>query len=263
MNVLISKLALFFIYPIGVFTVLVLLAILCWIFDKRGAGRILVGLGVVVILFSSSPIIANWLASRLESQFPPVAVSSLAESEVLVSLGGALAPPVAPRIQVELQGSSDRLLHAARVFKQGKTRRIYLTGGNVFPGYGVLGESHYAKLVLEGWGVPGNNIEIDDRSRTTYENAIETRNYLSEKGWINKPIILVTSALHMPRAVETFRAANIRVIAASTDVQVTGRTGPAVFQWLPSAAALQLTTVAWHEMVGLWYYRLRGWALAE
>ena len=63
------------------------------------------------------------------------------------------------------------------------------------------------------------------------------------------------------RSVATFQAAGIRLVPAATDVGVVAGASPAVFDWVPSAAALQLTTAALHEIAGLAYNRLRGWAL--
>jgi uncharacterized SAM-binding protein YcdF (DUF218 family) len=157
--------------------------------------------------------------------------------------------------------SSDRLLHTYRILRQGKANQAYVVGGNVFDGYFNASEAEFSRLLLREWGLPGNRVVIGERSRTTWENAIETRDWLSEQGLINKPVILVTSALHMPRAVETFRAAGVRVVPASTDIQVTADTAPSLFKWIPSVSALGLTTRAWHELVGLHYYRWRGWAL--
>ena len=74
--------------------------------------------------------------------------------------------------------------------------------------------------------------------------------------------MLVTSALHMPRAVAAFRGAGIRVVPAATDVRAAADHSPAVFDWVPSAAALELTTAALHEIAGLFYYRWRGWVPA-
>ena len=259
MEILFTKLVAFLIYPMGVITVLILAAIIVRMLGKVRTARTLIVLSVLVLIVCSSPFVAQRLAAYLEDQYPPVTIAELPASNVAVVLGGLLLPPLPPRNQIELVGSSDRLLHAARIYKQGKIKHIYLSGGNVFDGFAPKDESAYGQSLLEEWGVPLNRIGTGGESRTTYQNAIETRNYLSKNGWINKPVLLITSALHMPRAVETFRAAGVKVIPAATDIQVTTSTTPAIFGFLPSAGALQLTTRAWHELAGVWYYRYRGW----
>jgi DUF218 domain len=52
---------------------------------------------------------------------------------------------------------------------------------------------------LVEWGVPRTAILVDARSRTTRENAVETERILTARG--ARSLLLVTSALHMSRAV--------------------------------------------------------------
>ncbi len=244
----------------GFFCLLLVLALLLRLGGGRFLPRLLVFVATAVLVTASIPRVAQYTAAYLENQYPPVPVGALPRAEVAVMLGGVLALPKPPRIRAELVGSSDRLLHVYRIARQGKANQVYLVGGNVFDGYFRGRESEFSRLMLREWGMPENRMAIGNISRTTHQNALEARDYLAEKGFINEPVILVTSALHMPRAVETFRTAGVRVIPASTDVLVTEATEPSVFNWIPSAAALQLTTRALHEIVGLQYYRWRGWA---
>lgn len=247
----------------GLFALLVVVSVLFRLSGRAGFARFLLSIGVLMLLAASLPKTAEWLAGRLESQYPPVSIADLPQVEVAVMLGGVLALPRAPRLRAELVGSSDRILHALRIVQQGKAKHLFVSGGNVFNGYFPDSESAYTRVLLKEWGLSDRQIDTGEISRTTWGNARETGDYLSRKGWINEPVILVTSAMHMPRAVESFRAANIRVIPASTDIQVIEDSAPSVFSWLPNAAALQLTTAAWHEMVGIWYYRWRGWAIPQ
>ena len=244
----------------GLFGLLVLLSVLIRISGRAGFARFLSGTAIVIVLLASLPQLAAMLAGYIERKHPPVPISALPDSEVVVMLGGTLALPADPRTRAELVDSSDRILHTYRIVRQGKAKRAFLVGGNVFDGYVSGSESEYSRLMLREWGLPDSRIAVGERSRTTWQNALEARDWLAEKGWINSPVILVTSALHMPRAVETFRAAGVQVIPATTDIQVTASTEPAFFAWLPSVSALGLTTRAWHELVGLQYYRWRGWA---
>ena len=73
-------------------------------------------------------------------------------------------------------------------------------------------------------------------------------------------VLLVTSALHMERALATFRAAEVRVWPAPTDHETVQPVRSDVWSWLPYHWAFERSSRAWHEYVGLLYYRLRGWA---
>jgi len=215
------------------------------------------------ILLAATPKVAAQLAGSLERQFPAQSLESLPIADIAVVLGGLLAVPHGSRQEIELTGTSDRLHHAYRLWKAGKVSRIFITGGNVFDGYLEKSESEYARLLLIEWGVDPLAIEIGTASKTTEENASEVAQFLEQSGIQKGKVFLVTSALHMPRSVVLFRAEGmdtelgqgIELIPVSTDIVVAPPIAPAVFDWIPSAASLALTTRAWHEKIGLWFYR--------
>jgi uncharacterized SAM-binding protein YcdF (DUF218 family) len=124
------------------------------------------------------------------------------------------------------------------------------------------------RQLLAIMGVPENAIILEGRSRNTYENAVETKKLLDARGI--KRIILVTSALHMPRSQAIFARQGFDVIPAPTDFNVTQADwdyywtpAPAiqVFNLFPSAEALDWTMRALKEYIGMGVYRLRGWAV--
>lgn len=260
MPIILTKIAASLIYPLGLFTLLIAISLLLGLAGRRRCAGFLMCLSVLLILVAASSLTADFLTSKLERQYEATSLTDIPAVDTLVMLGGVLQPPIGRRKNSGLIVTSDRMLHASRLFRLGKAKQIYLSGGNVFAGYFEHPESYYARLLLVEWGVPVANIDIGEASRTTYENAMETKQYLRRRGILDQPIILVTSALHMPRAVAIFTAAGINIIPAPTDILATTPFQPTILSSIPSANALMMTTNAWHELVGLWYYRLRGWA---
>jgi len=127
-------------------------------------------------------------------------------------------------------------------------------------------EAEAMAQVIELMGVPRSALWLEDGSRNTYENAGETRRLLAERGITE--IILVTSAMHMPRSVRLFERQGLRVIPAPTDYQVTEadwsyftRADPGIqaLNLLPDAEALAATSRALKEYIGMVVYALRGW----
>ena len=112
-----------------------------------------------------------------------------------------------------------------------------------------------ARVLEESMGLRARWIE--DGSRDTAGNARESARQLSQAG-IDR-VVLVTQAYHMRRAAAAFEAAGLRVIPAPHgfmgNVHVDG---PGSF--VPSAGAIRTAWLAWHELVGLVWYRLRGHA---
>ena len=115
-------------------------------------------------------------------------------------------------------------------------------------------------------GVPDEALWLEPASRNTYENALGTQAILESRG-IDR-VILVTSAMHMPRAYGVFAGLGLDVVPAPTDFLVTQEdwayyTQPHVviqlFNLLPTAESLDATTRVLREYVGLVVYKLRGW----
>ncbi|HEY9296971.1 MAG TPA: YdcF family protein [Phormidium sp.] len=104
----------------------------------------------------------------------------------------------------------------------------------------------------------------DPTSLNTHENAVNVRKILDSQG-IERRVLLVTSAIHMPRSLAIFKRQGINAIAAPTDF-ITIEQEPEEITWqgtllniIPDAGRLAYTTRALKEYVGILIYRLRGW----
>ena len=151
-----------------------------------------------------------------------------------------------------------RLRHAAVLHRQ-TGLPILVSGGGTPPEQRPdMGAA--MRLTLErDFAVPVRWVE--GRSRNTLENAIESARVLRAEGV--GTVLLVTHAAHMPRAARAFAAAGLRAIPAPTGgIGAIGGLAPTDF--LPTAAALQRSVAAIHELAGLAWYeiviRLRGGA---
>ena len=69
--------------------------------------------------------------------------------------------------------------------------------------------------ILTQVGVPPAAIIQEPNSFNTYENAVNVKQILQSRGIKN--ILLVTSALHMPRSLAIFKRQKITAVAAPTD----------------------------------------------
>ena len=112
-----------------------------------------------------------------------------------------------------------------------------------------------SKHLKRDFGVPVRWTE--DGSRNTEENALFSAKILAA-AHVRK-IILVTHALHMPRAQLLFEGTGLEVIPAPTDFSSTALLGFADF-W-PSAEGRKVSKSALHEIFGLAWYRLRQFIL--
>jgi uncharacterized SAM-binding protein YcdF (DUF218 family) len=211
----------------------------------------------LVLYTASLPVVSNNLLLRLEVRNPPSLVYPKASAIVL--LGGGLVPLTPPRIRPETGPAGDRVLQAARLWRQGSAPRVVVTGGYIPYLTAAPGNEAdlYASLLTELFDVPDSAILRVGASRTTHEDASLSRRLFDSTG-LKKEILLVTSASHMPRAAALFRKHGFTVTPAPTDFNATQDDGLLSFALLPSAESLARTTVALHEYVGSWAYRLLG-----
>jgi uncharacterized SAM-binding protein YcdF (DUF218 family) len=112
-----------------------------------------------------------------------------------------------------------------------------------------------ARLASE-CGVERHRLVLEGRSLNTHENGVYTGRILRERGW--KRVLLVTSARHMPRSAAVFASEGIDFIPAPTDFRVVDKP-MTVMRLLPDARAVDGSTRAVKEYVGLFVYWLRGW----
>lgn len=220
----------------------------------RRAGWALATSCLAGLWLASTPWLACALTERLERQYPPVAVDATPVADAVVVLGGAVAAAQPPhRPQIQLSGAADRVWHAGQLFRAGKARWLILVGGNQ-PGFDDLPpEAEAMREMLRVMGVPERAMRLETRSRNTDENAAYSLQKVQQTG--ARRVLLVTSALHMPRAMAVFQAAwqgtGITLVPAATDAQALGHGLDPVLQWLPDAGSLALSSRVTKEYLGL------------
>ncbi len=264
MFLFLSKILPLFIYPLGLVCLLLIVALML---RRRVRWQTsLVVISLLVLWLGGNRIVAMSAARSLEWQYTPPA--SFANAQAIVVLGGGTRTQSFPRPMHEMNEAGDRLLYALRLYQAGVAPTILLSGGRAAydsPNAGPP-EAESMADILTTMGVPSQALLMESRSRNTYENAVESKKLMDAAGV--ERIILVTSALHMPRAAAIFRKQGIEIIPAPTDYLVTEADweyylrpdlSVQVFNLIPSADDLQLTSQAVKEMIGIGVYWLRGW----
>jgi uncharacterized SAM-binding protein YcdF (DUF218 family) len=262
MFIFLSKLLPNFVYPLGLVCIFIILALI--LYRKPAWQRLVLVLALVVLWLGSTRWIALGMVRSLEWRYLPM--TQMPSADAIVLLGGGTESAEYPRQTVELNSSGDRVLYAAWLYKQGKAPHILLSGGLIdWLDTGNTPAEDMA-VILDMMGVPKEALWLESTSRNTYENAVNSRKLLNEKG-INR-IILVTSALHMPRSVDLFKHQGFDVIPAPTDYSVTQAawqrlTDPnlatQLLNLMPNIDNLSSVTRALKEYLGMLVYRLRGW----
>lgn len=258
-----SKLLPIFVYPLGLSCLLMALG-LVWIWKHPGRATWAIALSLFILFSSSNPVISNKLVSTLEWRYFPL--DPMPTADAIVVLGGATAPASAPRPWVEVLEAGDRILYGARLYTQKRAPKLILSGGRVsWRGDSGTSEADDMKQFAVAMNVPESAILLEGDSLNTRQNAVNVKKILEEQSI--ESVLLVTSAIHMPRAVAIFKKLGIDVIPAPTDYlvptdayeSVNSTWQGRVLSLLPDSEAIARFTRALKEYVGFTIYRLRGW----
>lgn len=259
-----SKLVPLFVYPLGLACLLLLIVV--WLRDRPRLQRALAGGALLLLWLGGNRLVSLLLLRSLEWQtLPP---DPLPQAQAIVVLGGATRMQTFPRPTHEINEAGDRLLYAAWLYHQDVAPVVLLSGGGAEwdEPETRLSEAEAMADLIERMGVPREALLLEERSRNTYENAIESASLLRQEGI--DTIVLVTSAMHMPRALGVFARTDLTVIPAPTDFLATEaewtyytQLDPRiqVHNLLPSTRELYFTTRVLREYLGILTYRLRGW----
>ncbi|MGB3695103.1 MAG: YdcF family protein [Spirulinaceae cyanobacterium] len=258
-----SKLIPLFLYPLGLACLLLFIAlVLAWKFPRRLP--IPVGLALIILLLSSNGWVSNEIVRSLEWQHLPP--QEIPQADAIVILGGSTRPQSPPRATVEIAEQGDRVIYGGYLYQQKKAPLIIPAGGRIsWKGGGDKSEAEDMAALLKLMGIPSQDMILEKESLNTYENAVNVKKILQQKK-LNK-ILLVTSALHMPRALKIFQKRNIEAIPAPTDFLVSEQllkepssSTEAIFlNLIPDVDHLEYTTKAIKEYIGTIVYRLKGW----
>lgn len=196
----------------------------------------------------------TWLLRPLEDRFPPVALSHI---DGVVVLGGAVSETVsAERGTPSLNRDADRLVAFAALARAWPDARLVFAGGPAVPAAGgSLTEAEASRAILEQLGLAPGRVLYNDRSETTWGNALNALVLAKPKP--GETWVLVTSASHMPRAMGAFRAAGWPALQPWPVAYRTTKNG-----WRrplqPVGTKLAAIDLAAHEWSGLAVYRLKG-----
>jgi uncharacterized SAM-binding protein YcdF (DUF218 family) len=228
--------------------------------EPRRLGLIkgLVLASLLTILVFSSKVVATLLVANVEAASPAFTAALDKQFDAIVVLGAGAAPQGTLRPADELSSiTMVRALCGVDLFQKGVASRLVFTGGDgsIF-GHGVE-ESVVMKRLAVRLGVPEEAVLIENHSRTTYENAVGTRRILGEAS-----IVLVTSAVHVPRAAGLFRKQGMQVTSYPCGYQAQDHPSLSwewdLFDFLPDVHALTQNTETLSEIIGIVLYKATG-----
>ncbi len=220
---------------------------------RRRTGLVVAAASLLALVLLSTPVLAKYLAATQE-RYPAAEVKQLLakKAQAIVVLGGGIRSSAQEYHGATVNGRTlERLCYAARLARQTKLP-LLVSGGNVFGGRQPSEAVVMAESLRKDFRIAP--VWLETRSRNTAENARFSYTMLARSGVTR--IILVTHAMHMARALEQFELAGFTALPAPTVFRGAG-TPSNLLSFLPSAQALDISTMALHEQLGKWWYFFR------
>jgi uncharacterized SAM-binding protein YcdF (DUF218 family) len=231
------------------------LLLIVLIFWRRRWARTLLFVTFCLIAALHSALFGYALRYPLESRYPPLKDPARAEpydAIVVLTAGSIPATGLIPFPSVD--GEMFRRLDEAWRLYRLRPKPIIVSGGHVNPFTPSKNENQIARDYLILWGVPKRDVLAEDKSRDTFESAIEVEKILRKSGW--KRYLLVTSAVHMPRSMLAFTAEAPEPLPAPGDFSL-GENILTPLNLLPDESASRAIAATLHEYVGLANYYWR------
>jgi|SRR6185312_449200 len=250
---ILSKLLAFIIAPVVWVAALLLWALFTK--DARKKQKRLIITFVVFYFFSNSFILDEFMRPY---ETPAVSESALpGKYDAGIVLGGMIAyDPTLVRPQ--FSRAVDRLMQAVTLYRDGKIRKIFISGGSGSILEKNVLEAQILKDYLLKVGIPDSSIIVESHSKNTRENALFSKPLLDSLNK-NGRYILITSAMHMPRAERCFEKVGIHTTPYSVD----RFSGPRKFifdhLFIPTTGALDGWNVLLHEWLGFITYKISGY----
>ncbi len=246
-----------FVHPYAPLVILLGLAIV-WLWWKGGLSRlqrIVLTIPYLLLLTMSLPAVAFLAFAPLEWSYPPME-KRRADVGAIVILGGYVKQP-SKRCDYVVLGPDtlSRCLHGAALFRKGEPCCVIVSGGKVDSSQTGPTVAETMRDFLVSQGVQEEYILLEDRSRNTYENAVESARLLKGRGI--EGVLLVTDAASLLRAELCFRRQGIHIIPSGCRYRTLGGFQFSIVSFLPSVDAANEVSEAWHEWLGLvWYWLL-------
>lgn len=246
MSLILNKLLPVVVLPLGL--ALGLLAAALW--KPR---RWLIATAFGLLWIASMPAVATLLISGLEDTHPPLRLDETPTADAIVCLSGSLRVGRTGDT-LEYGDGFDRFARSVDLYRAGRAPRVVYTRGSIPWLAHRPPEGEVLRPLAIERGVPEEAIVLTDLAGNTRAEARGVAALAREHGW--KRVILVTTAWHLPRAVDLFEEEGLEVVPFPCDWQVDRDAPLHPLDFVPDGAALGATQTALREHLGRLFYRI-------
>ncbi len=246
------KVLLFFLRPVVWIVVVFLIA---YFTKNQKRKSVLFSTGLVLLLFFTNPFIIRSIISAYETA--PVQLASTAKYNAGIVLGGFVSYNKKDD-RGYFNPASDRFIQTALLYKKGHINKIIVAAGNGYVVKHDFREADFIKQHLVDLGIPADDILTDPLSRNTFENAVNAKG-LADSAHLQGPFLLISSAMHLPRAKLAFVKQGMKVKPYPCDFDSKNVGNNFIEDYLlPSGLALNKWDNFIKELAGITVYKITG-----
>ena len=211
--------------------------------------------GIIFVIFSNSFLVSE-VQKVWEGKNPKLPVDTTFDAAIVL---GGYSHWNSRHEQFQVNESAERMLYAIKMYKRGMIKKIILSGGSGSMLKPHDRESIYAKDFMINCGVYKGDILVDEFSRNTHENAVNTNELIREKWEGYGSFVLITSAMHMRRARGCFEKTDLSIFYYGVDFQVDEDDCTPLTFIVPSTSAMEAWNRLIKEVIGYGVYKVNGY----
>jgi len=250
---MLSSLARFALDPFHILLFLIAVMLISMRFDVKRLARYSAILGVIWFFMITTPFIPYALLHSLESRYLPLDVEQIESEEeihiIVLGAGYIYNRDLPPNSQLDREMLS-RLVEGVRIYHHHPNSILILSGPF---NNDVVSQAEVAKRAAMQMRVPETSMQTQHEGLTTREEAQVYHRKLYE----GQKLVVVTSASHMPRALEEFSRLGIDAIPSPSSYRYRSERGLKLSFW-PTLSNVDAMRAGMFEYAALFRNYVRG-----
>jgi uncharacterized SAM-binding protein YcdF (DUF218 family) len=249
--------------PLGAIWLIMAVGTVSLAWRKQWRGLAWLGVPTFLIFLMGSLPITEALTARAEAPYAACFIdapthwpTATPPQDAVLVLGGGFEPSAHDAYGFVLNAAASRVLTAVDLVRSTRAKNLVLGGSSISIGTSSGPVMSRVQTWIQAWHVIDVPVTNLGACANTHDEALAFKALNQKNGW--RRTILVTSALHMPRAEAVFKKQGIEVTPVACDFQCYGRQGLPV-SLFPSFERIRVFSRYLHEKVGWWVYRWKGW----
>jgi len=242
----------FLIDPVPILYILTGISLLFCLLKKALITKVFIIITSIWFFIITTPFIPDFFLKSLENQYSQISDSTIRKLNGkcnIIVLGGGHCEnkDLTANSQLSTQAVS-RLVEGIRIHRLMKNSRLILSGSAGRSSISQASLLYKTAIIL---GIDSTTIFQQTKPSNTQEEAEEYSRIFGKQ-----PVIVVTSASHMPRAMMHFRNTGGTPIASSTDFIANRGSHKNPLWWIPGSDNIKKMRIVLHEYMGTIWYKL-------